>query len=76
MPRRQLIVNRAVKTLVYCPFEADHENESPMVAWLLIGLSITIGILASFENLWLGVGLAVVPLYAAVIIRYAISSLT
>lgn len=73
MARNQSFIDRAVKTLVYCPFEEDHADESPLTAWLLLICCIGVGIIASFDNVWWGVGLSVGSLYGAILVRLLIA---
>lgn len=67
------LLNRAAKTLVYFPFEGEHETESPATAWLLIACCLGLGLLASFDNVWAGIVLAVGCLYGSALVRALIA---
>jgi hypothetical protein len=70
---RQRLLSRFVKTLVYWPLEEEHVEEGPGLALILLLTCLGLGIIASFENLFLGVGLAVACLYGSGLARSIIS---
>lgn len=71
--RRDGVLDRAAKTLVYFPVEADHAGESSTVPWLLLACCLGLGILVSFQSLVLGIALALGCLYGSALVGYLIT---
>jgi hypothetical protein len=69
----QNLASRFAKTLVYWPFEDDHAEEGAALAWVIILTCIALGIVASFQNPYLGIGLAVFCLHGSALMRYLIT---
>jgi hypothetical protein len=62
-----------VRTLVYWPLEAEHLDESPTLAWIFVLTCIGLGIVASFQNLFLGLGLGLFCLYGTAVARFLLT---
>lgn len=65
--------SRLVKTLVYWPLEEEHVDDDARLAWILVLSCLALGIIASFENIFFGVGLAILCLYGSAAVRYVIT---
>jgi hypothetical protein len=68
--RGQWLPTRLVKVLIYWPLEEEHAEESGKLAWIIFLAWLCLGIVASFENLALGLGLAIAGLYGGALVRY------
>lgn len=71
--KRQNVASRFAKTIVYWPYEQEHAEESAALAWTLILSCLVLGIIASFENVFLGIALAALCLHGSALARYLIT---
>lgn len=71
--RAESLPARFAKTVAFWPREDDHSEESPALAWVLIGSSVGLGIAASTVNLFFGLALAVICLHGSALARYVIT---
>lgn len=70
---RPSFATRIVHTLVYFPWESEHREETSFLPWLLLACCLALGIVASLQNVVLGIALAVGCLYGSALTRYLIS---